>query len=460
MTPLRGNLEVPADKSISHRSVLFPSVANGVSRVRASVMGRDNLATIRIMRQLGVQVRGELSSRVHELAQEEGLSDFALSRDEVCRLEVEGRGWAGLQAASAELDCGNSGTSARLLTGFLAGASFSSTLTGDESLRKRPFRRVTEPLSQMGASFSAEMLPLTIHGASLRGMHYDSPKASAQVKSAILLAGLQAKGSVSVTEPRQTRDHTERMLSAMGCEVRTQPEADGRSTVFLPESEADRLLQPIDVDVPGDFSAAAFFLVAASIIPDSSITITHVGYNHTRLGLLHVLKRMGANIEEKNHRVIGGEEVVDFEVRSSKLKGTEITSDDVVLGVDEIPILAVAAAFAEGETRVTGAEELRVKESDRLKMTAEVLKSFEIEVEEFSDGLLVQGNPDKIASLTQVQAGSLAADEAWRKSGDHRIAMCGAVLEYALSGELLLSDVSAVETSFPTFLKSFKDLIS
>ncbi len=238
LSPLRGNLEVPADKSISHRSVLFPSVAHGMSRVRASVMGRDNLATIRIMRQLGVSVRGELSSRVHELAKEEGLGDFSLAKDEVCRLEIEGRGWDGLQAPDAALDCGNSGTSARLLTGFLAGASFPSTLTGDKSLCKRPFRRVTEPLSQMGASFSADMLPLTIQGAALQGIHYDSPKASAQVKSAILLAGLQAQGPVSVTEPRQTRDHTERMLSAMGCEVSTHPESDGRSTVRLPESES------------------------------------------------------------------------------------------------------------------------------------------------------------------------------------------------------------------------------
>jgi len=460
--PLCGELNVPSDKSISHRSVLFPSIAEGVSLVHASVLGRDNLATIRIVRQLGVTVRGELNADVMKLAEEEGLSGFTLSKDEYCHIEVHGKGWQGLTAPVDELDCGNSGTSARLLTGFLAGTNFSATLTGDDSLRTRPFRRVTEPIARMGGSFNAEMLPLTVTGSALTGIHYDSPKASAQVKSAVLLAGLRADGPVSLTEPRPTRDHTERMLSAMGCAVETKAGPDGSSTVSLPENANERVLQAIEIEVPGDFSAAAFFLVAASIVPGSAVRISHVGYNETRIGLLHVLKRMGASIEVQDKRVVGGEDVVDFVITAASLRGIEVTGEDVVLAIDEIPILAIAACFAEGETRIRGAEELRVKESDRLAMTARVLKSFGQEVEETEDGLIIQGNPDSFSSFEATQAGDKGDNsaEAWRSSGDHRIAMCGAVLEYALSGRLHLSDTAAVETSFPTFAQSFQALIS
>ncbi|MCB0324794.1 MAG: 3-phosphoshikimate 1-carboxyvinyltransferase [Bdellovibrionales bacterium] len=450
--PLQGAVTVPADKSISHRSILFSACANGESHVRASLMGRDNLASIRIMRQLGVRFEGEFNAQALAMAEEEGIAGFTESGDALCRLRIFGEGFEGLRMPTAALDCGNSGTTARLLTGLLAGCEFSATLTGDHSLVKRPFRRVTEPLSQMGASFSGDMLPLTMTGGALKGIEYLSPKASAQVKSAILLAGLRAQGAVSVSESVQSRDHTERMLTAMGCAVRGEETPNGRWLVSLP-TEAERLpLRPLDFEVPGDFSAAAFPLVAAAVTPGSEVEILGVGFNPTRIGLYHILRRMGADIEAMNARVVGGEEVVDLRVRYSRLHGVEVTADDVVLAIDEIPILAVAAAFADGETLIAGAEELRVKESDRLAMTAQVLQSFGATVSETPDGLRISGKPG-------LRAQAPSEKVAWRTSGDHRIAMSGAVLQYAACGSLNLSDQSAVETSFPGFLQCFEALL-
>lgn len=451
--PLQGRTSVPADKSISHRAVMFSSVAEGTSEVRATLLGRDNLATIRIMRQLGVTISGQFNAQARALAAEEGLTDFSESPDGFCRLTIHGKGFGALRSPESVLDCGNSGTTSRLLCGLLAGCALDAELTGDESLIKRPFKRVTEPLSQMGAKFSGDMLPLKITRAekALGGIEYRSPKASAQVKSAILLAGLKSSGEVRVIEPVQSRDHTERMLAAMGTEVTAGRTADNAWSVALPPPGARLPLKPLNLEVPGDFSSAAFLIVLASIVPGSDITITNVGYNPTRIGLLHILRRMGADIENLNQRVVGGEEVADLRVRSAKLRATTVDADDVVLAIDEIPILSVAAAFAEGQTLISGAEELRVKESDRLTKTAQVLTSFGVDVEELPDGLRIRGQTG--VSQTPVD------DLPWQGSGDHRIAMSAAVLRYALCGECVLTDQPAVETSFPGFLDCISGLI-
>jgi 3-phosphoshikimate 1-carboxyvinyltransferase len=302
----------------------------------------------------------------------------------------------------------------------------------------------------MGAKFSAEMLPLLIQGGDLRAISYDSPRASAQVKSAILLAGLYAKGEVAVTEPSQSRDHTERMLRSMGAPIAEAPTDDSRWNVKL-EHQVDSL-QPLNITVPGDFSAAAFFMVAGSIVPNSEIRIEAVGCNPSRTGLLDLLLRMGAGIELSNQRDVAGEPVCDLLVSSSSLKGIEVGARDVVLAIDEIPIFCIAAAMAQGETRISGAEELRVKESDRLALTVSLLGSFGVEVEEFADGM-------RIGGIGPAGSQRAPVDAAWRRSGDHRIAMSGAVLELCLHGETRVVDVAAVETSFPRFVQTFQGVI-
>ncbi|MFN8389815.1 MAG: 3-phosphoshikimate 1-carboxyvinyltransferase [Bdellovibrionota bacterium] len=451
---LRGSVAVPGDKSITHRAVMFGAVAEGRSVVTTSTLGRDNFATLRIMRQLGVELTGKVNSSLVAIAHEEGLPDFTDSGTELCHLTISGRGFDGLKAPKDVLNCGNSGTTARLLTGLLAGRPFASTFDGDHSLVKRPFKRVVDPLSQMGASFTGDKLPFTMNGGNLKGISYTSPHASAQVKSAILLAGLQATGDVSVTEPRLSRDHTERMLSSMGCAIRSERQPNGSWTISLPSDPNRGRLKPSDVTIPGDFSAAAFFMVAGSIFPESDITILNVGVNPTRTGLFNVLKRMGANIELLNARQVGGEEVVDMRVRSANLQGVEVEEDDVVLGIDEMPILSVAAAAANGKTIIRGAAELRVKESDRLAMSTQVLRTFGVQVEEFADGMTVTGSPT-LAGLKY----SAAEVPEWKQSGDHRIAMCGAILELLVTGRFDILDMPAVETSFPSFARCLEQII-
>jgi len=451
---LQGKVRIPGDKSITHRAVMFGAVAHGVTEVRTSNLGRDNFATTRIMRQLGAEISGSVNRMLLPIAHEEGLTDFTDSGSEWCTIKITGKGFDGLREPKEALNCGNSGTTARLLTGLLAGRPFSSSLTGDASLSKRPFRRVVDPLSKMGASFSGDMLPFTLTGGKLRGIDYESPHASAQVKSAIILAGLQASGSVSVTEPRLSRDHTERMLTSMGCEVRSEKLHDGRWKISLPESSGRGTLRAQKIDVPGDISAAAFFLVAGSIFPNSSVEVLGVGFNETRLGVYNVLLRMGANLELVNERLIGGERVVDVRVKTADLQATEIGEEDVVLGIDEIPSLAVAAAVAHGKTRVTGAAELRVKESDRITMTANILRSFGVEVEESPEGMTVTGQPALRSRLFP----ALSSVPDWKKSGDHRIAMCGALMELLATGRFDLPDKAAVETSFPGFQETLQSL--
>lgn len=455
---LVGEFNVPGDKSITHRALMIGSAAEGDSRVVTATLGRDNLATLRIMRQLGVAIEGDLTAQILQLAQDEGLDGFGRSSTEMCELRICGKGFDGLSEPADVLDCGNSGTTARLLSGLLAGRPFCSRLTGDQSLQRRPFKRVSDPLSQMGAEFSGDRLPFCITGSSLAGIDYRSPQASAQVKSAILLAGLQAEGDVRVIEPRRSRDHTERMLSAMGCQLESRAQDDGSWEVFLPDVPGRGCLQPIDVFIPGDFSAAAFFIVAATVVPGSRIRIFNVGFNETRIGLYHVLERMGANLDVENRRCAGGEEVVDLIIESARLRGVDIDPGEVVLAIDEIPVLAAAAAVARGVTRIRGAGELRVKESDRLAMTASLLKSFSCEVEEEQDGLVITGNPD-LAQKFEKEGGLTGRDAVWRRSGDHRISMSGAVLEFLVSGSFHLEDTKAVETSFPGFLSVFRKLV-
>ncbi len=455
MVKLRGSLSVPGDKSITHRAVLFGALAEGESQIRTSALGRDNLGTMRIMRQLGVTVSGAVQHRLLKMVHEEGLNDFVDSNSELCTIRVQGVGLHGLKPSSEPLDCGNSGTTARLLSGILAGQRFASTLVGDASLSKRPFKRVADPLSQMGARFSGDKLPLTIEGGDLRGIEYQSPHASAQVKSAIMLAGLYSTEAVSVTEPRLSRDHSERMLTAMGCEISQRELPNGSWQISLPVRRGP--LKPLDIDIPGDFSAAAFFLVAGSVFPDSRVVVEGVGYNPTRIGLLTILQRMGARIAIQNSRQQGGEEVVDFVIETSELHGVELDEQDVVLAIDEIPVFAIAAAAARGRTTVRGAKELRVKESDRISMTVAILKSFGVEVEEFEDGFAVQGDPMLGRELKDP---GTDGKEPWRVCGDHRISMTGALLELLVTGEMRLDDVAAVETSFPTFLRCLETIVA
>ncbi len=459
---LRGKIAVPGDKSITHRAIMFGGIASGTTKLESSILGRDNFASLRIMRQLGAKVSGFVTPSLRQIADEEGFSSLGTGSGSFSQLEIVGCGPGNLQAPDGDLDCGNSGTTARLMTGILAPQNFLATLVGDHSLSSRPFKRVVEPLARMGAGFSGERLPLTVTGAGaggceLKAIRYESPKASAQVKSAILLAGLRAEGETVVVEPHLSRDHTERMFTAMGVKVRTRTTAEGVEITLPPRSVRGEL-RGIEIEIPGDFSAAAFFLVAGSIVPDSEIVLTNVGINPARVGLLNILRRMGASIELTNLRTVGGEEVSDIVVKSSNLRGIPIGAEDVVLAIDEIPVLAVACALAEGESVISGAEELRVKESDRLTMTAKILSGFGAAVEELKDGLRIPGDPTlagRFASNPQNAAGMISG---WTGSGDHRIAMAGAVMQFALSGRFDLYDQSAVETSFPGFVQCFQDL--
>lgn len=455
MVHLRGSLSVPGDKSITHRAVLFGALAEGVSAIRTSALGRDNLGTMRIMRQLGVAVSGSVQRRLLAMVHEEGLKDFEDSNSELCTIRVRGVGLHGLTASATPLDCGNSGTTARLLSGILAGQRFASTLIGDASLSKRPFKRVVDPLTEMGARFNGATLPLTIEGGALRGIDYRSPHASAQVKSAIMLAGLYTNQPVTVTEPRLSRDHSERMLTAMGCEVSQQELSDGSWRISLPATRSP--LRPLDIDIPGDFSAAAFFLVAGSVFPGSRVVVEGVGYNTTRIGLLTILERMGAKISLQNRRQQGGEDVVDFVIETAELQGVDLDEQDVVLAIDEIPVFAIAAAAARGRTTVRGARELRVKESDRIAMTVAILRSFGVDVEEFEDGFAVNGDPTLGRELRDP---GVTGKEPWRVCGDHRISMTGALLELLVTGKMRLDDVAAVETSFPTFLRCLEGIVA
>lgn len=410
--PLRGEFQVPGDKSVSHRAVMLAAIAEGESRIDGFLEGEDTRATASIFARLGVRID----------APADGL-----------RI-VHGVGLHGLRACGESLDCGNAGTAMRLLTGLLAGQAFDSRLHGDASLTRRPMARVIDPLQRMGACVDAAeggRPPLIIHGnKALQGIDYSVPVASAQVKSAVLLAGLYAKGETHVREPHPTRDYTERMLAAFGAPV-----------AFVP-GEAALLggfpLKATDVSVPADFSSAAFLLVAASLVPGSDLVLRKVGMNPRRTGLLTVLRQMGADIGEEAHGEQGGEPVADLRVRSARLRGVDVPVELVPDMIDEFPALFVAAACAEGRTRVRGAAELRVKESDRIATMTMALRTLGVGVEETADGAIIEGGP--------MVGGTVESH------GDHRIAMSMAVAAQLAGGEVRIRDCANVATSFPGFV--------
>lgn len=410
-TPLRGRLRVPGDKSVSHRAIMLGALAEGVTRVTGFLEGEDTRATARVFERLGVRIETpNASERI-----------------------VHGVGLRGLRATDQALDCGNAGTGMRLLTGVLAGQAFDSTLIGDESLSKRPMRRVIDPLGAMGAVIDADaggLPPLRVRGGrALHGIDYTLPVASAQVKSALLLAGLYAQGETTVREPHPTRDYTERMLAAFGWPIEFSP---GYARLG-----GGHTLRATDVAVPADFSSAAFFLVAASVVPGSELHLEAVGMNPRRTGLLAALRAMGADITEHDAREEGGEPVADLLVRHAPLCGIEVPEALVPDMIDEFPALFVAAASARGRTVIRGAAELRVKESDRIATMARGLRALGANIEETPDGALIDGGP--------LHGGSVDSH------GDHRIAMSFAIAAQLADGEVRVGDVANVATSFPDF---------
>ncbi len=414
---LTGKLRVPGDKSMSHRAVMFSSLSNGTSNITGLLEGEDVMATLGAFRAMGVDAQGPNDGD----------------------LTITGVGMRGLSAPENDLDMGNSGTAMRLMCGILAAQSFASKLVGDESLSSRPMRRVTVPLTSMGARCATDedgCPPIHVRGVEkLEPIDYKLPMASAQVKSAVLLAGLYADGETSVTEPAPTRDHTERMLKAYGYDCETEKLTDQASIIRL---KGGGELTATDIDIPSDISSAAFFMVAASIIPESKITLEHVCVNPTRTGVIDILKAMGADIQLLNHRAIGGEPVADIQVTYVGLKGCDIDPKLVPLAIDEFPVICVAAACAEGVTTVSGAEELRAKESDRISVMVEGLRNIGVEVEERRDGMVVTG-------------GVIAGGEV-ESHHDHRIAMSFAIAGGVSDDAVTIKGAETVATSFPNFV--------
>jgi len=410
---LQGEIIVPGDKSISHRSIIFGSIANGTSTITGFLDGEDCLATIKAFRSMGVAIEGPDKQTV----------------------VIHGVGKHGLKKPDQIIDCGNSGTSMRLLAGLLAAQNFDSELTGDESLLKRPMSRIAKPLTQMGASIGTDegKPPILIKGGKqLVGIDYQMPEASAQVKSCVLLAGLYAKNHTSITETGVSRDHTERMLRTFAHPIAKS----GTKIIVNAQSEC----KATDIQIPGDISSAAFFIVAASIIPGAQVLIRNVGINPTRIGILHILKRMGASIAIINERQFGEEPVADLQINYAPLTGIQIPEELVPLAIDEFPVLFVAAACAQGETTLHGAKELRVKESDRIGAMAEGLQILGIQNQVFEDGISITG-------------GSLQGGEV-NSRGDHRIAMAFAIAGAAASGPVTIKNCVNVATSFPTFVNT------
>jgi 3-phosphoshikimate 1-carboxyvinyltransferase len=414
--PLRGSIAVPGDKSIAHRALLFGGIASGTTVIRGVGQGQDNASTIHVLRALGVAV-----------AREGG------------EVRVTGGGFAGLRAPSAVLDCGNSGTTLRLLTGVLAARPFVATLDGDASLRKRPMRRIAEPLARMGAVIESAdgRPPLTVRGRALHAEEFQLAVASAQVKTALVLAGLQTRGRTVVEEPAASRDHTERLLPAFGARIERP-----RANVVVVEGPQE--LRACAVDVPGDPSAAAFWLVAGSIVPGSRIVVRGVSMNPTRIGAIDVLRAMGARITAHERAALGDEPVADLEVEAVRLHATVVAGDAMLRAIDEFPVLAVAAAVADGTTRFADGAELRVKESDRIAAMASGLARLGIAVEESSDGLVVHG-------------GRLAGGEV-ESHGDHRIAMAFVVAALAARAPVTVRGADAIAVSDPGFLLTLAQL--
>ena len=410
---LTGTVQVPGDKSISHRAVMLGALADGVTEIRDCLLGEDVRSTMGAFRAMGVTIEELEGGRL---------------------IRVHGRGMDGLRAPTAPLDMGNSGTSMRLLAGILAGSGLPATLTGDASLCRRPMKRVTEPLARMGAVLAAQPSgtpPIVLEGGTrLHGIEFDMPVASAQVKSAVLLAGLFADGRTSVTEPAPTRDHTERMLTGCGVAVEV---AGSRVAVT-----GGQRLSAMQITVPADISSAAFFIVGASIAPGSDLWLPNVGVNPTRTGILDILEAMGASIERCNRRIVGGEPVADLRVKSARLRGIDVDPALVPLAIDEFPVLFIAAACAGGTTRVRGAEELRHKESDRIATMAEGLTAAGIKTRPVADGIDIEGGQLHGARV--------------HSHGDHRIAMSFAIAALRASSAMTIEDAAPIATSFPDFV--------
>ena len=424
ITGLKGSVTVPGDKSISHRCIMFGSIADGITEVRNFLQGADCLATIRCFRSLGIEIE-ETDSTV----------------------TVHGKGLHGLSAPDGILDVGNSGTTTRLLSGILAGQPFESRLSGDESLNSRPMKRIIDPLTQMGARISSipgnGCAPLHIAPSSLHGIHYDSPVASAQVKSCILLAGLYADGETSVTEPSLSRNHTELMLREFGADIRTTHALDStRATASIRPCSG---LYGQKITVPGDISSAAYFIAAGLIVPDSEILIENVGINPTRAGILKVCEDMGGNITLLNERTEGGEKIADILVKTSSLHGITIEGDIIPALIDEIPVIAVMAAVAEGTTVIKDAAELKVKETDRIETVTDNLKAMGCNVTPTADGMIITGGKLRGASIHSLL--------------DHRIAMAFSIAALVAEGTTKILDSKCVDVSYPTFYDTFEQLL-
>lgn len=409
-----GTIKVPGDKSISHRAVILGALAGGSTEITGFLQGADCLSTIDCFRNMGIDidVNGE-------------------------NVTVHGNGLNGLKAPEQMLYTGNSGTTTRLLCGILSGQTFDSSITGDASIQKRPMKRVTEPLSLMGAKIKNDYCPLYIQGSSLHGINYTMPVASAQVKTAIILASLYADGETVIHEIEKSRDHTELMLSAMGADIHT----DGLDIHI----KKTGLLEPVNVDVPGDISSAAFFMVLGLIMPNSEITVTNVGVNPTRTGIIDVLHDMGANIKLENLRSSAGESVADITVSSSALHGTTISGDIIPRLIDELPIIAVAAVFADGQTVIKDAEELKVKETNRIRAVVDELSKCGVDITETDDGMIINGGKN-----------IHGAD--FKTYGDHRMAMSLTVLAQLANGECTLDNSDCACVSYPSFFEDFYKL--
>lgn len=420
-TGLKGTLTVPGDKSISHRAVMFGALAEGTTTIHGFLKGADCLSTIGCFQAMGIDIEEKEDT-----------------------IYVHGKGLRGLQAPDGVLDVGNSGTTTRLISGILAGQNFTSELSGDASLNTRPMKRIIAPLSMMGADITSKngdgCAPLLIHGRPLSAIHYDSPVASAQVKSCVLLAGLYADGETSVTEPAISRDHTERMLRSFGADIRTE----GRTCTITPP----KTLHGQHIEVPGDISSAAFFIAAACITPDSDVLIQNVGINPTRAGILEVCRAMGADVSLENVREAGGEPVADIRARTSRLKGTVIEGDIIPTLIDELPVIALMACFAGGQTIIRDAHELRVKESDRIAIVSDNLLAMGADVIPTDDGFLINSRQ---GSLTLHGASINCAM-------DHRIAMTFAVAGLNADGETVITDSDCVDVSYPDFFRQLEGL--
>ena len=409
-----GQIKVPGDKSISHRAVMLGSLANGVTEISGFLKGADCLSTIDCFRKMGI--------------------DIDINGENVT---VHGNGLRGLKKPDEMLYTGNSGTTTRLLCGILAGQNFDTSITGDASIQKRPMGRVVKPLSMMGAKIENEYCPLYITGTKLHGIDYKMPVASAQVKTAIILAGLYADGETVIHEIEKSRDHTELMLSAMGADLTV----DNLDITVKPTND----LTAVNVDVPGDISSAAFFLVLGAIMPNSQITVTNVGINPTRTGIIDVLKDMGADITLENVHTSAGETVADITVRSSSLKGTTVGGDIIPRLIDELPIIAVAAVFADGQTFIKDAQELKVKETNRIRAVVDEFNKCGINITETDDGMIING-------------GKSIHGADFKTYGDHRMAMSLTVLAQLADGESTLDDSDCACVSYPTFFDDFYKL--